>query len=155
MIWGFYIPFTSLCAMNHRTVLNWNPPPAGFGLGTSWSSWSHLFIFFLFFIFFFFFAVVTAVFASLPHIFISVDKVKQLNSNTFNRVDSSTITLWTGPFHIKGVSGWFLLLSCVVKVSEFNANNVDPDQTLQSAVSDLGLYRLPVSFLRDTRLKSG
>ena len=38
-------------------------------------------------------------------------------------------------------------------MSELKANSVDPDQTPRSAASDLGLYCLPVSLLRDTRLK--
>ena len=32
------------------------------------------------------------------------------------------------------VSSKFLLLSCFVEVSEFNANSVDPDQTPRSAL---------------------
>ena len=39
-----------------------------------------------------------------------------------------------------------LLLSCFVEISECNANNVDPDQMLHSAASDLGLHCLPMSF---------
>ena len=35
----------------------------------------------------------------------------------------------------------------------FNANSVDPDQVPHSAASDLGLHCLPVSLLRDARLK--
>ena len=46
-----------------------------------------------------------------------------------------------------------LLLSCFVEITKFNANSVDPDQTPHSAVSDLGLHYLPMSFLWDTRLK--
>ena len=38
-------------------------------------------------------------------------------------------------------------------MSELNANSVDPDQTLHSAASDLGLYCLQMSLLWDTRLK--
>ena len=39
----------------------------------------------------------------------------------------------------------FLVLSCFVEMSEFNANSVDPDQTPRSAASDLGLQCLPLS----------
>ena len=38
-------------------------------------------------------------------------------------------------------------------MSELNANSVQPDQTLHSAVSDLGVYCLSMSFLWDARLK--
>ena len=34
-----------------------------------------------------------------------------------------------------------------------NANSVDPDQTLHSVASDLGLYCLPTSLLWDARHK--
>ena len=40
------------------------------------------------------------------------------------------------------MSGWFLLLSCFVEISEFYAKSVDPDQTPRSAASDLGLHYL-------------
>ena len=71
-----------------------------------------------------------------------------------SRVDLSTITLWTGPFPEYGVTGYFLLLSCFVEISEFNANNVDSDQTPRSAASDLGLHCLPMSLLWDARVKN-
>ena len=45
--------------------------------------------------------------------------------------------------YIRGV--WFLLLLCFVEMSELNANSVDPDQMLQNAASDLGLYCLQMS----------
>ena len=38
------------------------------------------------------------------------------------------------------------------KVSELNANSVDPDQTPRSAASDLGLHCLPMPHLWDVRL---
>ena len=69
------------------------------------------------------------------------------------RVDYSTLTLRTGQFPISGVSGCFLSLSYFLEISELNANSVDPDQTLRSAASDLGLYCLPRSLLWDLRLK--
>ena len=37
-------------------------------------------------------------------------------------------------------------------VSEFNANSVDPNQTPQNAASDMSLYCLQMSFVRNTRL---
>ena len=69
------------------------------------------------------------------------------------RVDSSTLTLWPGPFPVKGVSGWFVLLPCFTEIPVLYANSVDPDQTPRSAASDLGLHCLPMSLLWDTRLK--
>ena len=47
--------------------------------------------------------------------------------------------------------GRFLL--CFIEISVFNANSVDPDQTPHSAASDQELHCLPMSLLRDTRLK--
>ena len=59
------------------------------------------------------------------------------------RVDSSTITLLTGPFHyIRGVWLFFLLISCFVEISELIANSVDSEQTPRSVASDLGLCLL-------------
>ena len=40
-----------------------------------------------------------------------------------------------------------------VKISEFKANTVDPDQTRRSAVTYLGLHSLPMSLLWDARHK--
>ena len=39
-------------------------------------------------------------------------------------MDSSTRTLWTGPFQVKGVSGHghFLLLPCFIEIQIFNTN---------------------------------
>ena len=51
-------------------------------------------------------------------------------------MDSSTLTLWTGPFPVKDVSGMFLLLLWFTEIPVFNANSVDP------AASDLGLHCL-------------
>ena len=39
------------------------------------------------------------------------------------------------------------------KISELNANSVDPDQMPHSEASDLGLHCLPISLLWDARLK--
>ena len=68
-------------------------------------------------------------------------------------MDYSTSTLWTGPFPVCGVSGWFLYSLCNVENSDFKVNSVDPDQTPHSAASDLGLHCLPMSLLWDARLK--
>ena len=62
----------------------------------------------------------------------------------------STLTLWTGPFPVKGCLG--LLLPCFIEITVFNANRVDPDQTPRSAASDLGLHCLPMSILCDASL---
>ena len=61
------------------------------------------------------------------------------------RVDSSTLTLWTGPFLIEGVSGKFFLLRCFTEIPVFKANSVDTDQMPHFAASDLGLHCLPIS----------
>ena len=68
-------------------------------------------------------------------------------------MESSTFTLWTGPFPIQGVSGKFLLLSYFIEISKLDANSVDPDQTPHSAASEQGLHCLPMSLLGDTRHK--
>ena len=69
------------------------------------------------------------------------------------RVDSSTLTLWTGPFPVKGLSGKFLLLPWFTEIPVLYAKSIDPDQTPWSVASDLGLYCLHMSLLWDTRLK--
>ena len=49
-------------------------------------------------------------------------------------------------------SGWIVLfLPCLIEISVFKANNVDPDQTPRTMASDLGLHVLPMSHLRDAR----
>ena len=60
-------------------------------------------------------------------------------------MDSSTLTFWTSPFPVKGVSGKFLLLPWFTEIPVLNANSVDPDYTPRSAASDLGLHCLPMS----------
>ena len=58
-----------------------------------------------------------------------------------------------GPFcdrsisNIRGVGMDFIITMKHKKNSELNANSVDPDQTLRSAASNLGLHCLPVSLL--------
>ena len=47
----------------------------------------------------------------------------------------------------------FLVLPRFIEFPVFNANSVDPDQTPQSAASDLGLHCLPMSLLWDARHK--
>ena len=54
-------------------------------------------------------------------------------------MDSSTSTLWAGPFSTEGLSGYFLFV-CFIEFPVFDANSVDPDQTPHSAASDLGLH---------------
>ena len=68
-------------------------------------------------------------------------------------MESSTLTLWTGPFPVKGVAGWFLLLPWFTEILVLKANSVDPDQTPQNTASDQGLHCLPMSLLWDDRLK--
>ena len=41
------------------------------------------------------------------------------------------------------------LRKCIIGITELNANSVDPDQTLRSAVSDLDLHCLPMLILWD------
>ena len=51
--------------------------------------------------------------------------------------------------NLRDVSGLFL----IKEIPVLNANRIDPDQTPHSAVSDLGLYRMQMSILWDTRHK--
>ena len=61
----------------------------------------------------------------------------------------STLTFWTGPFPIKRVSGYLLLLlPCFIEISIFNANSEAPDQTPRYAASDLDIHWLPMSLGR-------
>ena len=55
-----------------------------------------------------------------------------------HRIDSSTITLWTGLSNSRA-SDQFLLLR-FTEFSVFDANSVDPDQTLHPVASALGLH---------------
>ena len=49
---------------------------------------------------------------------------------------------------------WLVLyILCFIEISVFNAKKVDPDQTLHSVASDLGLHCLPMSPLWDARHK--
>ena len=69
---------------------------------------------------------------------------------------SSTFTLPTSPipiFHSSGGVWLDLLLPYFIEIPVFNANSVDPDQMLCSAMSDLGLHCLPMSLVWDARLK--
>ena len=65
------------------------------------------------------------------------------------RVNSSTSTLWTVPFPVEWVSGYFSRLLCFTEIHDFNANIVDLDLTPRSVASDLGLKCLSMSLLRD------
>ena len=62
-------------------------------------------------------------------------------------MDSSTSSIWTGPFLIEGMSGKLLLSPCVIEIPVINANSVNSYQT--SVASDLGLHCLPTSLLWD------
>ena len=55
--------------------------------------------------------------------------------------------------YIRGVRLVFFIIQFFVEISELNANSVDRDQTPCSVASDLGLHCLPMSSLRDCRLK--
>ena len=68
-------------------------------------------------------------------------------------MDSSTITLWTSLFLVKGVSGKFLLFPCFTEMPVLNANSIDPDETLLYTVPDLGPHCLPIFHLWDARHK--
>ena len=68
-------------------------------------------------------------------------------------MDSSTATLCTGTFPEEGVPERFSLLPRYIEISTFNANGIDPDQTPRLAAPDLGLHRLLLSLLWDTRHK--
>ena len=67
-----------------------------------------------------------------------------------NNIISSTLLLEQGP---KGMSGYILLLSWFIEISELNANIVDTGQRSLSSASDLGLHCLPMSILWDAKLK--
>ena len=47
----------------------------------------------------------------------------------------------------------FFIIKIFYRIPVFFANSVDPDQTPQTAASDLGLHCLPMSLLRDARQK--
>ena len=51
------------------------------------------------------------------------------------------------------VSDKFLLLPWFTEISVNYANSVDHDQTPRSVASDLSLHCLPMSLLRDARVK--
>ena len=67
-------------------------------------------------------------------------------------MDSSTSSLWKDPFPIEGMSLLLLSLS-FAEIPVFIVNSVDPDQTLRSVASDLGLHCLTMSRLWDARCK--
>ena len=50
------------------------------------------------------------------------------------------------------MSGWFLIITCLIEIPVLNANSVDPDQMPRSAASDLGPHCLSMSLLWDVRL---
>ena len=51
------------------------------------------------------------------------------------------------------MSGYILLLSWFIEISELNANIIDTGQRFHSAASDLGLHCLLMSILWDAKLK--
>ena len=53
-----------------------------------------------------------------------------------------------------GVLGYFILiLPCLIEIPVLSVIRADPDQTPRSAVSDLDLHCLPMSFIWDARCK--
>ena len=66
--------------------------------------------------------------------------------NHLGRLDISSLTFWSGPFKIKRVSGYFLLLLCFIEIPVFNANCADSDETPRSG-SDLDIHCLTLSLL--------
>ena len=62
-------------------------------------------------------------------------------------MDCSTVTLCTCSLSNLRDVWLFSLFSCFVEISELNAKSVYPDLTARSAVSDLGLHYLPMSYL--------
>ena len=66
-------------------------------------------------------------------------------------VDTS-ITQLFGPVFFQNQGVWlfflfFFALLCFVEIPDINAKRIDPDQTLLSATSDLGLRFLPITIL--------
>ena len=60
-------------------------------------------------------------------------------------VDSSSVTCWTSPFVILGVSSLFRCFNSILMENPIS-NNVDPDQMPHYVASDLGLHCLPMTF---------
>ena len=54
---------------------------------------------------------------------------------------------------ILGTSGYEIYIFLEKKMAKLFANSGDPDQTPHSEASDLGLYCLPVTILRVSRLQ--
>ena len=67
-------------------------------------------------------------------------------------MDPSILINWTSPFPNLRVSGVLFFFLFYFKQMFLLANSQDPDQTLCSAASDLGLHCLPMSRKRNTRL---
>ena len=76
--------------------------------------------------------------------------MKQKYLTHLRRMDSCKLT---GPFPIKKVFSYFLLLLCFIEMPVFNVNSVETDQIPRSAASDLDLRCLPMSLLWDIGLK--
>ena len=59
-----------------------------------------------------------------------------------------------GQVHVQlKVSLAYFIIIIYYRIPVSKANSIDPDQTLRSAASGLGLYCLPMSFLWDARHK--
>ena len=73
-----------------------------------------------------------------------------MSDTSTHLLGSSILTNWISPFIILGMSVFFLLggggCNFFLYFWKFYANNIYPDQTLHSMVSDLGLHCLPMSF---------
>ena len=57
-----------------------------------------------------------------------------LHFTHFCCMGSSTSTLWTGPFPVEEVSGFFLFITMFYRHDVFNANSVDSGQMLQHLI---------------------
>ena len=67
-------------------------------------------------------------------------------------MDSFTSTLWTGPFQVEGMSGYFSFIPYLIEIPVLDANSVDADQMPRYAVSDQDIHCFPRSLLWDARL---
>ena len=91
------------------------------------------------FFFFFFFVLVQNDNIILTHCILIINRL------------SHTI-YWKSPISILGTSGYKIYIF-LEKMAKLIANSGDPDKTLRSAASDLGLHCLPITLLRVSRLQ--
>ena len=68
-------------------------------------------------------------------------------------ITKSSLTLYTGLFHVEGMFDKFFLMTRFIEIPAFNANSVDFDQTPRFAASDLGLHFLLIFLLEAARHK--